>query len=176
MTEQMFDDELSQMYEESEKPSRVLDASTFQTPIKNLKTRKPIFVSPGHSVADAIHLMQQKRLGCVAVTENDKLVGIFTERDVLLKIAGKADPKTLKVGDVMTANPQAFQPEDSVAYILNAMHVGGYRHVPVVDESGKPLAVASVKDIVSFILDHFAEDVLNLPPEPIRRTDQREGA
>ncbi|MEX1274836.1 MAG: CBS domain-containing protein [Bacteroidota bacterium] len=176
MTEQIFDDELSQMYEESEKPSRVLDAATFQTPIKHLKTRKPIFVSPGQSVADAINLMQQKRLGCVAVTEHDKLVGIFTERDVLMKIAGKVDPKTVKVGDVMTAKPQAFQPEDSIAYILNAMHVGGYRHVPVVDETGKPLAVASVKDIVTFILDHFAEDVLNLPPEPMRRTDQREGA
>src|SRR3989339_36272 len=99
MTEQIFDDELSQMYEESEKPSRVLDASTFQTPIKNLKTRKPVFVSPGHSVADAILLMQQKRLGWVAVTENGKLGCIFSERDGLIKIAGKGDPKTLKVGD-----------------------------------------------------------------------------
>ena len=81
MTEQIFDDELSQMYEESEKPSRVLDAATFQTPIKHLKTRKPIFVSPGQSVADAINLMQQKRLGCVAVTEHDKLVGAFAGAD-----------------------------------------------------------------------------------------------
>lgn len=176
MNDDLLDDELSQMYEESEKPSRVLDASTFQTPIKNLKTRKPVFVSPGHSVAEAIQLMQQKKVGCVAVTEHDKLVGIFTERDVLLKIAGKADPAKLKVADVMTAGPQSFQPDDSVAFILNAMHVGGYRHVPVVDETGRPLAVASVKDIVSFILDHFAEDVLNLPPEPIRKTEQREGA
>lgn len=176
MNEDLLDDELSQMYEESEKPSRVLDASTFQTPIKNLKTRKPVFVSPGHSVAEAIQLMQQKKVGCVAVTEHDKLVGIFTERDVLLKIAGKVDPAKLKVSEVMTASPQSFQPDDSVAFILNAMHVGGYRHVPVVDETGKPLAVASVKDIVSFILDHFAEDVLNLPPEPIRKTEQREGA
>jgi CBS domain-containing protein len=133
-------------------------------------------VIPNQSAADAIDLMQRKKLGCVAVTENEKLVGIFTERDVLMKIAGIKDPATLKVKDVMTPNPESFQPDDSIAFILNAMHVGGYRHVPVVDEQGRPLAVASVRDIVGFILDHFAEDVLNLPPEPIRKTEQREGA
>ncbi len=176
MNNEILDEELSQMYEESVKPSRVLDATTFQTPIKNLRVRKPITVSPSQTVAEAIALMQEKRLGCVAVTSESKLVGIFTERDVLTKIAGKADPAKLKVADVMTPNPEAFQPDDSIAYILNAMHVGGYRHVPVVDEAGRPLAVASVKDIIGFILDQFPEDVLNLPPSPIRKTEQREGA
>jgi CBS domain-containing protein len=76
----------------------------------------------------------------------------------------------------MTANPEAFQPDDSIAYVLNAMSVGGYRHVPVVDEQKIPLAVISVRDIVSFIIEHFPEEVLNLPPEPIRSTEQREGA
>ncbi|HAL54908.1 MAG TPA: CBS domain-containing protein [Bacteroidetes bacterium] len=176
MTDEFLDEELSQMYDESAKPPKVLDATAFHTPIKSLKVRKPVMVSPDHSVAAAIELMQEKKLGCVAVTENEKLVGIFTERDVLMKIAGKLDPATLKVRDVMTLRPEAFQPEDSIAFILNAMHVGGYRHVPVVDDQGRPLAVASIKDIVSFILDHFAEDVLNLPPEPMRKTEQREGA
>jgi len=76
----------------------------------------------------------------------------------------------------MTAKVEGFQPEDSVAYVLNAMHVGGYRHVPVVDETGKPLAVVSVKDIVGFLIEHFSEDILNLPPAPMRKTEQREGA
>jgi len=77
---------------------------------------------------------------------------------------------------VMTRDPEVFQPEDSIAHILNAMHVGGYRHVPVVDDQQRPVAVISIKDIIGFILDHFAEDILNLPPKPIRTTDQREGA
>lgn len=176
MNDENLQEEFSMMYEENSKSARSLDSSTFQMPIKNLRIRKPIAVSPTQTVAEAVKVMQEKRLGCVVVTEKDKLVGIFTERDILMKIIGKRDPASVKVQEVMTPKPKSFQPDDSIAFILNAMHVGGYRHVPVVDEQGKPLAVASVKDIVGFILDHFAEDVLNLPPEPMRKTEQREGA
>lgn len=176
MNDENLQEEFSMMYEENSKPTRNLDSSTFQMPIKNLRIRRPISVSPTQTVAEAVKIMQEKHLGCVVVTEKEKLVGIFTERDVLMKIIGKKDSASTKVQEVMTQKPESFQPDDSIAFILNAMHVGGYRHVPIVDEQGKPLAVASVRDIVSFILDNFAEDVLNLPPEPIRKTEQREGA
>ncbi|MEK6755021.1 MAG: CBS domain-containing protein [Bacteroidota bacterium] len=176
MSDENLDEELSQMYEETLKRTKVLDASTFQTPIRNVRLRKPVTVLPDQSVAEAIALMQQKALGCVVVIEKDRLVGIFTERDVLMRIVGKRDPAAVRVKEVMAPNPEAFQPDDSIAFILNAMHVGGYRHVPVTDEHGRPLAVASVKDLVGFILDNFPEDVLNLPPTPIRKTEQREGA
>ncbi|MEP0823012.1 MAG: CBS domain-containing protein [Ignavibacterium sp.] len=170
-----YEDELSQMYEEPEH-RKVLDSAMFQLPIKHLKVLKPVAVSPGAPVAEAVEVMRRKRIGCVMVTEKAKLVGILTERDILLKVAGVKGTEAKPVSEVMTPDPEVFQPDDSIAFVLNAMHVGGYRHVPVVDEAGKPVAVVSVKDIVGFILDHFAEDVLNLPPKPIRTTDQREGA
>jgi CBS domain-containing protein len=171
-----LDDELSQMYEEAVRSKKVFDSSTFKKPIKHLRVRKPLQVPPSQTVAETVKLMNEKGLGCVVVSENEKLVGIFTERDVLKKVVGKLDAAKSKVKEVMTPNPEAFQPEDSIAFVLNAMHVGGYRHVPIVDEKNKPIAVVSVKDIVAFILDNFPEDVLNLPPEPIRKTEQREGA
>ncbi len=93
-----------------------------------------------------------------------------------MKVAGRKEYSVLKLSDVMTSPVEAFQPDDSIAFVLNAMHVGGYRHVPVIDEENRPIAVISVKDIIAFILDHFAEDVLNLPPSPVRHTSQREGA
>ncbi|MEX1137862.1 MAG: CBS domain-containing protein [Bacteroidota bacterium] len=170
-----LDEEFSQMYEELEN-RKVLDSSTFRQPIKRLKVRKPVTLSPGQSIAETLDVMKQKRIGCVVVTEKEKLVGILTERDILLKVAGVSGAEKKKVREIMTPDPEVFEPDDSIAFVLNAMHVGGYRHIPVVDEGGKPLAVISVKDIVGFILDHFAEDVLNLPPKPMRTTDQREGA
>jgi len=121
-------------------------------------------------------LMRQHKVGCVLVTEGGKISGIFTERDILTRVFGKKDMEKLQVKDVMTAKPEAFQQDDSIAYVLNAMTVGGYRHVPVVDDKGKPVAVLSVKDIMSFIIEHFPEEVLNLPPAPMRTTEQREGA
>jgi CBS domain-containing protein len=176
MSGENLDEEFSEMYEETFKGKKTLDPSTFQMPIRNVRSRKPITVFPDQSVAEAITLMQQKGLGCVLVIEKDRLVGIFTERDVLMRIVGKRDPNGVRVREVMTRNLVAFQPDDSIAFILNAMNEGGYRHDPVTDEQGRPLAVASVKDLVGFILDNFPEDVLNLPPTPIRKTEQREGA
>jgi CBS domain-containing protein len=170
-----LDDEISRMYKE-DTGSKTLDSSTFKRPIRSLKVRKPIEVPPNQPVAEAVAVMQQKKLGCVLVTMGGKMVGIFTERDVLTRVFGRKDVDKLQVKDVMTPNPQGFQPDDSIAYVLNAMSVGGYRHVPIVNEQGKPIAVISVKDIVTFIIDHFPEEVLNLPPAPMRTTEQREGA
>ena len=176
MNDEMLEDELSQMYEEETKSSKTLDSATLHKPVKYLRVKKPFTLSPRNTVVEAVDLMRDKKIGCVLVTEDHKLVGIFTERDVLLKVTGSKNYAHLKLADVMTSRVDAFQPEDSIAFVLNAMHVGGYRHVPVVDEEGKPIAVISVKDIIAFILEHFAQDVLNLPPTPVRKTSQREGA
>lgn len=173
---EMLDDELSQMYEEPGRSGKTLDSSTFKKSIKHLRLRKPIKVTPDTTVAEAVAMMNEKSLGCVLVAKGGKLAGIFTERDVLKKVVGKLDPAKTKVKEVMTTDPQGFQLDDSIAFVLNAMHVGGYRHVPIVSKDKEPLAVVSVKDIMAFILDNFPEDVLNLPPEPMRKTEQREGA
>lgn len=175
MNDESLDEEFSQMYEEPEQ-TKALNSSTFREPIKHLRVLKPVSLSPGQTVREAVEIMRERRFGCVVVTENEKLVGILTERDVLMKVAGVKGSEAKKVKEIMTPDPEVFQPDDSIAFVLNAMHVGGYRHVPVVDEKGRPLAVVSIKDIVGFILDHFAEDVLNLPPKPMRTTEQREGA
>ena len=175
MNDEILDEEFSMMYEEGSHV-KALDSSTFRKPIKSIRVKKPLTLSPDKTVADAIELMQKNRVGCVVITEHEKMVGIFTERDVMMRVAGKKLAEQRKLKEFMTSKVEGFQPEDSVAFVLNAMHVGGYRHVPVVDESGKPLAVISIKDIVGFLIEHFSEDILNLPPAPIRTTDQREGA
>lgn len=176
MNDEMLDDELSQMYEEETRSRKILDSSTLHKPIKHLRVKKPVTLAPTDTVSAAVQLMRKKKIGCILITENERLTGIFTERDVLMKVAGSKKYDTLRLSEVMTPRVDAFQPDDSIAFVLNAMHVGGFRHVPVVDEHGRPVAVISVKDIIAFILEHFAEDVLNLPPSPIRKTEQREGA
>ena len=176
MNNEMLDDELSQMYEEDSRTKKVLDSSTLHKPIKLLRVKKPAMMTPLDTVADAVQLMRKKKIGCVLVTEKGKLSGIFTERDVLMKVAGSKNYAAMRLSEVMTSGVEAFQADDSIAFVLNAMHIGGYRHIPVVDHDGKPVAVISVRDIIAFILEHFAEDVLNLPPSPIRKTEHREGA
>ncbi len=175
MNDEILDEEMSIMYTEGSQV-KTLDSSTFKKPIRHIRVKRPLTLSPDRTVAEAVEMMQKNRVGCLLVVEKEKMVGIFTERDVLLKVAGKKGVESMKLREVMTPKVEGFEPDDSVAYVLNAMHVGGYRHVPVVDEKGKPVAVISIKDIVGFLIEHFSEDILNLPPAPMRKTEQREGA
>lgn len=176
MEDDILDEELSIMYEETERVT-VLDSKTLLKPIKNLKVRKPLTIHAGRSVQEAVGLMQQKYATCLLVTEENKLTGILTERDIITKVLAKGkDIAVIKVKEIMTPNPESFQPEDSIAFILNAMHVGGYRHVPVINDRNEPLAIVSVRDIIGFIAEHFSQEILNLPPKPIRTASEREGA
>jgi len=84
----------------------------------------------------------------LVLDSSGKLVGIFSERDLLLKVAGDNPPVLDRpVREVMTANPETVTPDDSLAFVLHKMDVGGYRHVPVVDQ-GQPLGVVSVRDML----------------------------
>lgn len=175
MADEILDEEWSIMYEESAKV-KVLDSDTFKKPVKNIKARKPVVLEIGKTGKDAVELMQQKKVSCVLVVRQGKLAGILTGRDILMKLIGSGkDFDRVRVEEIMTPDPEAFEPDDSIAFVLNAMAVGGYRHVPIVDPDNKPIAVISMRDIVNFIVEHFPEEVLNLPPRPIRRADQIDG-
>jgi CBS domain-containing protein len=172
-----IDDELKEMYEEGSGAPKALNSDTLKIPIKMVPVVPPIVVERGTSVLNAARLMQKEHVGCVLVVEKGKLDGIFTERDILMKVVGsRSDLTKTKVEDVMTTNPETLQPDDVLAYALNYMRVGGYRHVPVVDQQERPVGVVSVKNIVDYLADYFPQDVLSLPPRPIRTTKEREGA
>ena len=149
---------------DSDEPEPNAFAEVFQTPLSRLSLRTPLVVEASVTVAEAISAMNEHRTGCVLVGNQGKLAGIFTERDVLRRAATNNDSRTVSVGSVMTADPETLKPDQSIAFALNHMSVGGYRHIPIVDSSGRPIAVVSVRDIVDFLVDLFPADVLNLPP------------
>jgi CBS domain-containing protein len=172
-----IDDELKEMYEEGSGKPKVLNSDTLKIPIKMIPVLPPIIVERGSSALDAAKLMQEEHVGCVLVVDKGKLDGIFTERDILMKAVGSGkDLKKTKVEEVMTPNPETLEPDDILAYALNYMHLGGYRHVPVVDDRQHPVGVVSVKNVVDYLADYFPQEVLTLPPRPIRTTKEREGA
>ena len=110
-------------------------------------------------------------------TASTKLLGIFTERDVLFRIVDRGrNPATLPLAEVMTPDPDSLPVRSTVAYALNKMCVGGFRHVPVVDEEHRPAFVVSVRDVVEFLVEAFPREVLNLPVEGKKSQKAREGA
>lgn len=144
---------------------RSLEAVALEKPIRSLSLRKPLCVEESRPVGEAIQVMRENRMGSVLVTRKGRLVGIFTERDVLNHVAlGKPEFTASRLGDCMRADPETLPPHAPMAYALNLMSVGGFRHIPLVDESGKAVGIVSVRDIVTYLVDHFPDKVLNLPP------------
>lgn len=137
--------------------------------ISGLKPRRPLQLPPSASVFDAIRAMNGGRRGCVCVVEDQKLVGIFTERDLLrlaIESSGGVDPSQVLLGKVMTADPETLRREDGIALALNRMTEGGFRHIPLVDAQGRAVGIIAMRDIVRFIVSMFPDAVLNVPPDP----------
>lgn len=110
--------------------------------------QKPVQLAGSASVHEAAKSMRQRNVGCVLVTQEGRLDGILTGRDVVQRVvAAGRDPDKTRLEEVMTKNPDTLQPEATAMDALHLMHDGGYRHVPVVDK-GQLLGVVSRRDLL----------------------------
>ena len=144
--------------------------------VSRLNPGPPLRVSPHQTLADAVALMRKERVGCVVVCEGERMVGIFTERDLLRRVLATGKPLTMPVAECMTANPVVVHRKEPVAAAVRCMEEGGYRHLPVVDEAGNLVGLLSVKRIVHYLVEHFPSTVYNLPPDPGAVQKDRDGA
>ncbi len=144
--------------------------------VSRLQPTAPWQVRPDQTIAQTIELMREHKVGCVLVSSGSKLVGIFTERDLMAKVLAEGKALTQPVRDFMTPNPVTVHPKDPISAAVRRMNEGGYRHLPVVDGTGRPVGVLSVKRIVHYLVEHFPTTVYNLPPDPGVVPQEREGA
>lgn len=153
---------------ERSSPERSLGSYDLRVSVKNLALPMPVVIPASTTIRQAVSLMQNGSFGSVLVVKDDgSLEGIFTERDMLLKISGhRLDWDKEIVGDYMTPDPETLGETANLAFVLNLMTSGGFRHVPVVDEQKRPLFVVSIRDVVKYICAFFSKEVENLPPRP----------
>lgn len=104
------------------------------------------------TLGDAMQAMMDRGVGAVLVTtRSGRLLGILTERDYLTKVAGQPDYASRPLSEFMTADPEVVGPNDPLAFALQRMDTGGYRHLPIV-EGGKPVGVVSVRDVLRHVV------------------------
>jgi CBS domain-containing protein len=167
-TEELLRDEA--YFDDRSGPPRSFDARLLEEPLTLLPSRPPLALAETNTVKEAMHAMRKRHRGCVLVTADgtlrSPLVGIFTERDVLLKVIDSGrNPADVPLSDVMTRDPESLPIDARLAWALNMMSVGGFRHLPVTDERGWPAFILSVRDIVEFLVESFPAEILNLPPD-----------
>lgn len=132
----------------------------FTEPIDVLNPRQPVCLDRHTRLTEVIARLKGRNVGCVLVTgDGGELVGIFTEGDVHYKVAGLIrDLDSVPVESLMTPKPSALRPEMSISHALHLMGLHGFRHVPLVDEAGRPVGFISFRDIVRFIEKNFASE------------------
>ncbi|MDP1537083.1 MAG: CBS domain-containing protein [Burkholderiales bacterium] len=112
------------------------------------------------TVTEAARLMKRRNVGAMMVVDDDKLVGMFTERDGLFRVvAAGLDSGSTPLSAVMTPNPRAISPDRPFEHALGIMHEGRFRHLPVIKD-GRPVGMISVRDAFGPELESFIYELL----------------
>jgi CBS domain-containing protein len=118
--------------------------------LAGLAAGAPEVVTADTSVDEAIRRMHAAGVDCLLVTDGGRLVGIFTDRDAVLKVAGQGvDDRP--IAELMTRDPVVLRHDDPIAVAIHKMAVGGFRHIPIVDGGHLPTGVVSAKDVFRHI-------------------------
>ena len=126
------------------------DGNVLSERVDALPIEHPQIVEPSFPVADAIRAMHGSDSDCLLVCEDGRLIGIFTDRDASVKAVDKR-LGLFKVRDFMTADPVVLRHEDTVAVAINKMAVGGFRHLPIVEDD-RPTGVLTAADVFRHIV------------------------
>lgn len=139
-----------------ERAQILADDSDLTAPISSIRLTRPKTVSPNHSVRDAIAAMKPDPSGAVIVVEGVRIVGILTDRDILKKVAANTSALSEPVAAYMTPDPVVLRDDDMMAYALNKMGDGGFRHIPVV-RNGDLVGMVTGREIMSWVIGKYID-------------------
>lgn len=135
------------------RPKDNLERSIVKDTVERLKPHEVVKASPETSIRQVVELLHQHNHP-VLVMEGDRLLGIVTERDILLKVVAREIGLDQPVREIMTPDPETLLTTDKIAFALNRMAVGGYRHIPVLKE-GRPEGVVGVREVLAYLAEMF---------------------
>lgn len=136
-------------------PASSVEADLLRDRIERLWPKSPSTVSPETTVGEVLKKMVGETIGCVMVVDRGKLVGIFSERDALMKLnVDAAKFMDRPISQFMTPRPVTLDTNDKIAFALHKMNLGGYRHIPILFD-GKLAGVISIRDILRYLTERI---------------------
>lgn len=137
-----------------------VDKEIFKQPISKLNLPDLVTMDQNSTLAEIHQTLFKNRFGAIVLTNENQLSGILTERDFLLKVWGKfKNWKEVKASEVMTPEPFSMKLSDKISDCIKIVSRKKFRHLPVVDDSGKPIHMISIKDLLAFIINFFPKNV-----------------
>ena len=139
-------------------PASAVERALLADRVSSLISQPPVTAAPDTPLRQVLQLLHARGVGCVVLVEDGRPVGIFTERDVLLKIgSGAAAAGDQPVAKFMTPNPQTLPLDANLAFAVQRMDLGGFRHIPIVSADNELTGVISVRDILRHLTETLAE-------------------
>ncbi len=135
-------------------PATAVERSLLKDRMSALSPKAPLTVESETPVGDVLRMLFDHGIGCAIVVDSGSLVGIFTERDALVKLnVDFAEMVDRPVSEFMTTSPEALDIGAKIAFAVHRMDLGGYRHLPIVDDEGHPTGIISVRDILRYLTE-----------------------
>ena len=152
-----------------------------QVDLRNEKVRAvaqhaPVTVAPDMPLDQALASMRSGGGEALLIVDKGRLVGILTERDVLIRILGQDVDGTRPVSDLMSAEPHTLNAEATLLEAMTAMESGHYRNLPLIDDAGQVMGMLRQQDLLEYVAEAFPQEILNLPPRPHQTMEAPEGA
>ncbi len=133
-------------------PESAVERSLLTERVSVLKPNKPVTVEADTPVGEVLRMLVNENIGSLIVVQNDEPTGIFSERDALMKLNVEAAALSERpVREFMTPAPETLVESAKLVFALQRMDVGGYRHLPIVDDDGKLTGIVSVRDILRYL-------------------------
>ncbi len=143
-------------------PATPVERDLLRDRISSLTRRPPLTVTPATPVRRVLQLMNENSVGCVGIVKEGRLVGVFSERDALLKLGtDAASLGDYPVSEFMTANPRTLPADAKIAFAVRHMDQGGFRHLPIVSEANELVGIVSVRGILRYVAGRMGAEPLS---------------
>lgn len=139
-----------------------------------METDDYVCVEPSAPLSEAIEVMKKDEGGCAIVCEGGRIVGIFTERDLLTKVIGEDVDLNAPVSNWMSPVVGTLSPDATIGDAVRIMNEKSYRNIPLVKD-GKLVGSVSVFDVITYLAESYPKTTMNLPPIPAQVMDTEEG-
>ena len=138
------------MLNKPHRPPSPVGEGMLRDPIEKLDPKQPIAVSCETPLQDTLQIMLEKKIGAILVTDQEKLVGIFSERDAVNRAGVEFSAlRSEPIATFMTPSPGTLEVNNKIIFAVRKMAIGGDRHVPIV-EGDRPVGVISIRDILRY--------------------------
>lgn len=142
--------------------------------VRVLQTSDYVAVSPFTPLSQAIEAMKSDEGGCVIISDDGRVAGIFTERDLLTKVIGRQVDLNSPISQWMHPKVETLSPDATVGDAVKLMNEKGFRNIPLV-KKGELIGLISVFDVITYLAECYPKATMNLPPLPAQVMDTVEG-